>query len=209
LPQQQSVVIKSHSAEPLQEKHIMTSDFEKSLVTHCAPTLAGIKAGGLFSYSFPVELEHQSFVACWNKILSTKGVRIVILRVCQASALIYVYRSAALLRTLRDQTILDFLNNYGYGNCCKVEEFIDVLKTRICKKTGFPHEIGVFLGYPLRDVIGFIENEGRNYCLCGLWKAYGDKDKAEQQFYRLRKCTSIYRMLFNKGQTVEQLTVAA
>ena len=34
----------------------------------------------------------------------------------------------------------------------------------------FPHELGLLLGYPVEDVLGFIRNEGRNYLYCGYWK---------------------------------------
>lgn len=42
----------------------------------------------------------------------------------------------------------------------------------------FPHEIGLLLGYPLKDVEAYIENSGKNYLLSGYWKVYHDKDKA-------------------------------
>ena len=41
----------------------------------------------------------------------------------------------------------------------------------------FPHEIGLLLGYPFEDVIGFIENEGRNYLYSGYWKVYKNKEE--------------------------------
>ena len=44
----------------------------------------------------------------------------------------------------------------------------------------FPHEIGVFLGYPLDDVIGFIEH--KPYYLVGDWKVYQNVNEAKKQF---------------------------
>ena len=46
----------------------------------------------------------------------------------------------------------------------------------------FPHEIGIFLGYPLWDVEGFIANKGQNYKLCGYWKVYEDVSGAIDRF---------------------------
>ena len=34
----------------------------------------------------------------------------------------------------------------------------------------FPHEISVFLGYPLKDVKCFISRRGSGYHMCGEWK---------------------------------------
>ncbi len=72
------------------------------------------------------------------------------------------------------------------------------LSRRLCCEADFPHEIGVFLGYPLYDVVGFIENQGRNFTCCGCWKAYGDPDAAQQHFAQLNKCTAVYLRLFHE-----------
>ena len=42
----------------------------------------------------------------------------------------------------------------------------------------FPHEIGLFLGYPFEDVMGFIENKGENYLCSGCWKVYSCEQDA-------------------------------
>ena len=73
----------------------------------------------------------------------------------------------------------------------------------------FPHEIGVFLGYPLGDVEGFIANRGRNFTCCGCWKSYGDPDAARRHFAQLNKCTAVYLRLFHSGTPVLKLAVAA
>lgn len=46
----------------------------------------------------------------------------------------------------------------------------------------FPHEIGIFLGYPIWDVEGFIEHKGQNYKFCGYWKVYQDVEGAKLKF---------------------------
>ena len=40
-------------------------------------------------------------------------------------------------------------------------------------KRGFPHEIGLVLGYPPVDVEGFIKKEGRDFLYSGYWKYMG------------------------------------
>lgn len=62
------------------------------------------------------------------------------------------------------------------------------LTTRIgCYSAGtleFPHEIGVFLGYPLSDVRGFLEDEGRNCAYVGYWKVYDNVHSKIRLFQR-------------------------
>lgn len=83
------------------------------------------------------------------------------------------------------------------------------LSRRLCCEADFPHEIGVFLGYPLYDVVGFIENAGRNFTCCGCWKAYGDPSAAQRHFAQLNKCTTVYLRLFRSGTPIQRLAVAA
>ena len=84
-----------------------------------------------------------------------------------------------------------------WGGCCGASR-------RPC----FPHEIGLFLGYPLEDVQGFIENCGKNYRLCGCWKVYGDPQAALRCFARYEKCARVYLQCYQNGHSLSRLTVA-
>ena len=45
---------------------------------------------------------------------------------------------------------------YDYSS---VEEAVKILQNKLQMYETFPHEIGLFLGYPEEDVQGFIENQ--------------------------------------------------
>ena len=36
----------------------------------------------------------------------------------------------------------------------------------------FPHEMGILLGYPVEDVVGFMKDEGKDFLYTGYWKVY-------------------------------------
>ena len=63
------------------------------------------------------------------------------------------------------------MERYGYTDT-SVDGAIEWLRMRLASGDGFPHEIGLFLGYPVEDVLGFIENAGQNCKCCGCWKVY-------------------------------------
>ena len=72
----------------------------------------------------------------------------------------------------------------------------------------FPHEVGLFLSYPPEDVKGFIDNHAANFKCAGVWKVYGDEQRARQTFEKYKKCTQIYCDLWRSGSGLEQLAVA-
>lgn len=182
---------------------------EKYLVEHCAPTLASLKTANLFSYTFSTLFELNAYVSFWNQCMAEKGVSVCALRIRESTALIYVYRKEFLKQDMERPGVKCFLNSLGYDNI-DVDYAVGRLKERLKGSRDFPHEIGLFLGYPLGDVVGFVENSGRN-CICsGCWKVYCNESEAMRTFQKFKKCTAIYRRLWEQGRrSVLQLTVAA
>ena len=100
------------------------------------------------------------------------------------------------------------MKKYGYESIDPAYA-LERLRSRLAQREDFPHEIGLFLGYPLGDVIGFIKNAGQNCKCVGCWKVYCNECEAVKVFAKFKKCTSVYVRLWNQGRSVRQLTVAA
>ena len=92
--------------------------------------------------------------------------------------------------------------------CGSTEHCLLHLMRRMRTPQGFPHEVGLFLGYPPEDVKGFIDHRANDFKCAGLWKVYGDEEKARSLFEKYRKCTEIYCTLWQSGLKLEQLAVA-
>lgn len=182
--------------------------FADCLITHCAPTLASLKTAGLFRWRAPSEKALTDELDNWNRLMEDKGVSLVCLRWTEEAALIYVFREKRLMADWQQPGAAAFLRERGFHDL-RPTQAIAELRRRLESGEGFPHEIGLFLGYPLGDVIGFIENSGRNCQCTGCWKVYGNAAEAMRTFLRFQKCRMIYRRLFQNGRTVRQLTVAA
>ncbi len=176
------------------------------IVRYCSPTLAGLKTGNIFSESCTSESEIREKIAVLNSKLGCKGLRFALLRFCENRALIYVYRPCYLERDLSDPEAAALLAEAGYrGGTC--EELIGELIERLANGREFPHEIGLFIGYPPEDIRGFIENKAMNFKCAGCWKVYGDVDAARRCFAKYDKCTAVYCRCWNEGKTIEQLAV--
>ncbi|MCM1334560.1 MAG: DUF3793 family protein [Bacteroides sp.] len=179
---------------------------ERSLIRHCSPTLASLKTASLFTLEFSRHGELNEVLREWNRRLSDKGVAMLALREADHRALIYVFRKKRLREALACPKIKEFLRNGGYRDA-GVGAALSTLRAHLSDGE-FPHEIGVFLGYPLDDVIGFIRNKGRNCKCTGCWKVYCNECEAAKTFARYKKCETIYKKLWEQGRSVRQLTVA-
>ena len=184
--------------------------FEAVLVRQCAPTLAGMKPGSIFCFNHsPLEVSRQK-VCQWNKQLEPFGLTVQILleRPGSSSVIVFVYRRDRLEQMLSDDAYQSFLAEAGYERT-NLDGLLEQLSYRLRTQPEFPHEIGVFLGYPLRDVIGFIENHGRNFTCCGFWKSYGDPAEMQVCFACYRRCIQTYVAMFEQGIPIERLAVPA
>lgn len=180
---------------------------EHALIAHCAPTLARMKVGSLFNLA---EAEPELLARELERLraeLGPKGLTLELLCDAPRRTLIYLYRADELARTLEQADVRAFLKARGYDDCSP-RAVIDAMRVRLTASPAFPHEIGVLLGYPLEDVIAFIENDGRNCACCGCWKAYANACDAQRMFARYHKCKEVYMRLFAAGRTLAQLTVA-
>ncbi len=183
---------------------------EDSLVEYCAPTLAGLKIASLYSFSPEDGRKFAAQMKLWRERFSRRGLRLDVLRgsCAQNSYLLYLCRPHALSRELARPEVREFLRALDYDVSAGWDGLLRQLGRRVRACAEFPHEIGVFLGYPLEDVRGFIENGGRNFTSCGCWKSYGDPELARRRFSRYRACTAAYKRRYADGADVERLTVA-
>ena len=180
---------------------------EDILIRQGAPTLAGIKTGSLFPCPCEDREALLDDIRQLNRRLSPKGLCLLPIRFLAGQALLYLYRPAELRRDLRDAQASELLHQAGYGNesCAHC---VARLARRFRESGEFPHEVGLFLSYPPEDVKGFIDHRANNFKCAGLWKVYGDEEKARSLFAKYRKCTEIYCALWQSGSKLEQLAVA-
>ncbi len=188
----------------------MERTFESVLVEQCAPTLVGLKPASLFRYQPGPSDEGRIPLARWKGALAARGIRVRVLKACPRTGawMIYLYREAWITRILCQPEIQDFLRRQGYRPEEGCQAMLTRLSRRLCLEEDYPHEIGVFLGYPLEDVEGFIRHRGRDFTCCGYWKVYGDAAAAQRRFDCYRRCTRICLERLRRGTALTKLIAA-
>lgn len=96
------------------------------------------------------------------------------------SIAVLFYYEDKLIEVLNQDTNMAFLKKFGYAQKFSLMESLEKLKERY--KDICPHEIGVFLGYPIEDVIDFVEHPNKKALAFGYWKVYHNEQKAKNVF---------------------------
>ena len=182
--------------------------FEETVVYHCSPALVGLKPACLISLAAEQYPGLASMVEGYRAALEGRGIRFELLCRCDRRFLLLVYRPALLERHLARPEVDRLLVQAGYPAEGPLSGRLAYLRRRLTAAGGFPHEIGLFLGYPPEDVQGFIEHEGKGYKCLGCWKVYGDPEQAQKCFDLYQRCTESYCRQWSRGTSIGRLTVA-
>ena len=179
---------------------------EKMIAELCSPTLSGSKCANRINCEYESKERLNHDVLDMNRRLSGKGLHMMVLSYpCKNRALIYIFRPCMLQKELNLPENRSLMEKLGYEDarigCC-----LNQLRQKLTEHTEFPHEIGCFLGYPTEDVIGFMKHE--KCCYHGVWKVYGNVEKAKELFARYESCTRKCMDLFEKGVPIEEIAVS-
>lgn len=173
------------------------------LAFHCSPTIAGIKASNLLTIKKEDYFQSNSL----NQ-LKEKKIHHFILKETKDNLLILVYNQIKLLHTIQQKSAKRFLERNGYCIHDSLESILQKLSYRIqecSSKDEYPHEIGIFLGYPVGDIAGFIHFKGCHYKLSGYWKVYSNPSRAKKLFEAYDMVKEFYCAKIASGQKIYQI----
>lgn len=182
-------------------REIDMKQIENQFVFQCAPLIAGLKISNLF-------IIRKNALRRLCNLLQTSGICCRVLYLEGDRLTVLLYHPSMLSIYLQGKRARDLLIREGY------EEFglnaVLLLFTRRYRqyRSGaqpFPHELGLLLGYPLEDVEGFIQNDGKNCLYTGYWKVYANVP-AKRHLFRKYECAREDLMgRIHEGIGVEQV----
>ena len=182
----------------------MRSSFEETLVSHAAPVLAGIKPAALLSFSRKAYPQLPSIARAYSRRFQAEGLIFETVCRCSQHFLLLVYRPRLLKQRLEENEVRGCLTRFGYPQD-SLSRILHHLRRRLRQTNGFPHEIGLFLGYPPRDVLACLGEIPAPCLLCGYWKVYFNVEEAKQLFAQYDHCREAYCKAYQEGHTVSQL----
>lgn len=180
---------------------INPEDIEMKLALECAPLLSGLRSANL------INISKKQFKRL-RSILNNTDISYYILFNGNEKFTVLLYRYDVLVNYLSQTVTRTLLNKMGYPSA-NIYELLYLFSIRykgfVYGKGEFPHEMGVFLGYPIEDVIGFIENDGKNFLCTGYWKVYEDLPAKTKLFKRFEQVKEIMVTMISYGFNIVEI----
>lgn len=169
------------------------------LMLECSEVLAGVKPANLVSLVNRTRPCGRNLYGLWQRHheeLASRldGLDFIELQTRERALLLLCYNRDQLSRHLFHAGIRALLHKAGYEAGASCESLLEELCRRVGNNDSFPHEIGLFIGYPAKDVAAFMGLVNLPFACQGPWKIYGDPVRslglAEQyRSCRQRMCT--------------------
>lgn len=177
---------------------------EVKIANQCAPVLAGVKPSNMLV----LENKHIRDVV---RVLEGTGLSWRCLYAGEEKNIWLLYRKEAMEEIVGGKEQMLFLREWGYEEDT-LERMLMKFSQRFRqyrkdKNLPFPHEMGVFLGYPMADVKGFIKYEGKNYLYCGYWKVYENVEERKELFRTYEEIRKVFVEEARKGKNLWQITM--
>lgn len=180
-------------------KHI----FIRDLIDKIGATLVGAKPAELLNVSVDGPKKYN-----WEQMKKLlkghKEIKIVEIRDRSNKKQVLFYHRKSLDSTLRQKPNLKFLTGLDYPPHYSLEGYVDCLISKI-REEKFPHEIGVFLGYPLKDVLGFLGHPSLKLADIKGWRIYGDKTLSYKTYHKFHQARESVRSLLGKKEKPEKI----
>jgi hypothetical protein len=164
----------------------------RRLLVEAAPIFGRLKPAMLIRISgcsFVEDVRHDHlFCRHQSELADVLGLEHRILVQSASGVLVFFYDPVLLMETLSDPQNRQFLVSRGCGATPSLTIDLAWLENRFHSfSNAFPHEIGLFLGYPLKDVEGFVRRGhpvdlGRSTA----WRVFGDPETSLALMERFR-----------------------
>ncbi|HBG07119.1 MAG: hypothetical protein A2075_14415 [Geobacteraceae bacterium GWC2_58_44] len=161
------------------------------LVLELAEVLQGEKPANLVCLANKRRSCGRNLYLLWKEhgqaLLEESGLKVRVLADRGSSVLLLLYCPMALGSLLGQKSVQIILGKAGYQEPAEPEKVLSELEKRMAGE-GFPHEIGVFLGYPLKDVVGFMGWAQISFTCQGPWKIFGNPAESLRLAETHREC---------------------
>lgn len=182
-------------------KEMDLENIETQLALQCAPLITGLKVSNLLI----IPKGNEEVV---KRILNRTGISFYRLIQTRTKTTFLLFRRNELEEFLSDENVKNVFIRAGY----KSLQIGKILRTFSLRYEAymqgdkcFPHEMGLLLGYPVEDVVGFVENNGKNFLYSGYWKVYENQKAKVKLFDKFKVAEETLIHLLSNGLSMSDI----
>ena len=176
-------------------------NIETQLALQCAPLITGLKVSNLLIIS----KGNEEVV---KRILNRTGISYYRLIQTRTKTTFLLFRRNELEEFLADENVRNVLMKAGYKSL-QIGKILRTFSLRyeayMQGDKSFPHEMGLLLGYPVEDVVGFVENNGKNFLYSGYWKVYENQKAKVKLFDKFKVAEETVIHLLSNGLSMSDI----
>jgi len=164
---------------------------ESFLLYNISQVIAGIKPASTVTFKKMGDKLYEKWSSYGKEFIKDIQLDFVELRENNNAIIVMIYNKELLEKNIFKEGHNDLFKRLGYTDKNDINEYIKNLKFRY-DLYHCPHELGLFLGIPYKDVIDFMECTEKKCLFCGYWKVYNDSSRAKiifSQYDRIKEHT--------------------
>lgn len=178
------------------------------LLVEISPTLICKKPATILNF---IDTEQMRMYTLWQRYgevaLEPLGLRWLVVNTCARGVRVLFYHPEGLQRQLAVKEHREFLKRFGYTDEMTLEEKLQHFKERF--KACCPHEMGILLGIPLKDVLGFMGIGEECRTCSGMWQVYGDPTFSLKIMDEWKTAMADMRQRLESSATIDDLFLTA
>lgn len=159
---------------------------ESFLLYNISQVIAGIKPASTVTFKKQGDKLYEKWIYYGRKFIKDIQLDFVELRENENAIIVMIFNKELLRKNIFKESHKDFFKKLGYTQKEDINKYIETLKVRY-NLYHCPHELGLFLGIPYKDVIDFMECTAKKCLFCGYWKVYNDSSQAKKIFNQYDK----------------------
>ncbi|MBQ6632100.1 MAG: DUF3793 family protein [Romboutsia sp.] len=159
----------------------INSSYIKWLIEILGPVILGSKPAEILNLSCKDNNKETKLNDIKSFFSNCSRLSYEIINIQDGGVRIVFINKDSLSKVLSNKKCLNFLKFVGYPSNYDLDKYINVLIDKLNTKD-FPHEIGIFLGYPLKDVVGFMGYGKYKFCKTRYWRVYGDESISDNVY---------------------------
>jgi hypothetical protein len=173
------------------------------IIRNAGPTIKKHKTSSLINFSN----SNRNLNNIWERYKDVVKAKLDIdyfeLKRDTTNTFVLFYNKDKIIQSISDNKNMEFLKRFGYNEKMDINQCLSLLGKRF--ENMCPHEIGIFLGYPIEDVVSFVDYPNSKCKMVGYWKVYHDIEKAEIIFNKYDEIKATIMKLMMRGMKPTEL----